>query len=210
MVINFAALFQRVFDLLTTPRKTWRVIRSEPDRGRRLVTHYVLLLALASSACSFLGVLLFEGRYTFGDRFLFSLLGTLFKLAIFVGSIPIMGRVITSLAPSFDSAASKDSALKLMAYASTPVWVAGLLTFVPKLTALAALAGFGYAGYLFSLGAPAILGTPPRRSVAFSLAVVITWFAITLISAWIVIQIIGLMFTPALLLGGLGQAPATN
>lgn len=210
MVINFAALFQRVFELLTTPRKAWRVIGAEPDSGRRLVTHYVLLLALASSACSFLGVILFDSRYSFGDRLLFSLISTLLKLVIFVGSVFMMGRVVSSLAPSFASGSSSNTALKLMAYASTPVWVAGILTLVPKLTALAALAGFGYAVFLFSLGAPPLLGTPPGRAVGFALASVVIWFVVTLITAWIVVQITGLMFTPAMLLGGLGQSLTAN
>jgi len=210
MVINFAALSQRVIDLLIAPRKTWRAIRSEPDRGERLVTHYVLLLALLSSACSFLGVILFDSRYSFGDRFLFSLISTLLKLGIFVGSVFLMGRVVSSLAPSFGSSSSSDRALKLIAYASTPVWVAGLLTLVPKLTALAVLAGFGYSAFLFCLGAPVLLGTPPGRAVGYALASIITWFAITLITAWIAVQITGLMFSPALLLDGLSRPPAAN
>jgi hypothetical protein len=209
MNINFAALFQRVLELLTNPRKTWRVIRSETDSGRRLVTRYVLLLAVIPAVCSFLGVILFDSRMTFGDRFAFSLIGAALKLGIFVGSVFVLGMLTHAMAPSFDTAQSQNSSFKLAAYVSTPVCVAGFVTLVPQLTALAALAGFGYALYLFQLGAQELLKTPPEKAWAFSFAAVLTWFVLTLITTWIAIQIAGLMFAPRLLLGELGPASAT-
>lgn len=209
MVIDFAALFQRVLDLLTNPRKTWRVIRSESDSGRRLITRYVLLLALLSSACGFLGVILFDSRLSFGDRFLFSLISTLLKLGIFVGSVLVLGNLVNVMAPSFDTERSRNGAYKLVAYVSTPVWVAGFITLVPQLTALAALAGFGYAAYLFHLGSQELLGTPPAKAAGFSAAAVITWFVLALIATWIAIQITGLLFTPALILDGIAKSTST-
>ena len=205
MAIDFAALFQRILDLLTNPHKTWRVIKYEPDRGRRLVTRYVLMLAIIPTACGFLGVVLFDSRLSFGDRFLFSLISSLLKLAIFVGSVFVLGMLVNTMAPSFDTERSDNDSFKLVAYMSTPVWVAGFVTLVPRLTALAALAGFGYATYLFYVGAQELMETPPEKALRFSIASVVSWFVLTLITAWIAVQITGLMFTPALILDGIVQ-----
>lgn len=208
MTIDFAALFQRVLELLTNPRKTWRIIGSEPDRGRRLVARYVLLLALLASVCGLLGMILFDSRYAFGDRLLLGLISAGLKLGIFVGSVYMLGLLVAVLAPSFDMPRSENRSLKLVAYASTPLWVAGFLTLVPQLTPLAALAGFGYAGYLLHLGAQALLGASSESAWRLALAATICWFVFTLVTTWIAVQIAGLMFTPALLLDGLARPPA--
>ena len=73
----------------------------------------------------------------------------LFLLGVFVGSVFILGLLVNTMAPSFGTTRSEDAAFKLVAYVSTPVWVAGFLTVVPELTTLAMLAGFRYAVYLF-------------------------------------------------------------
>ncbi len=208
MAIDFAALIQRVLDLLTDPRRTWRVIRAEPDRGRQLVGRYVLLLALIPCVCGFLGVIVFDNRFSFGDRFSFSLISAVFKLGIFVGSVLILGWLTDAMAPSFDANRSRNNAMKLAAYASTPVWVAGFVTLVPKLTALAVIAGFGYAIFIYRIGAQELLDCPKEKSLRFSISAVATWFVFTLITTWIVIQITGLFFAPAMLVEGIGRPPA--
>ncbi len=192
---------------MTNPHKTWRVIKSEPDRGRQLVARYVLLLTIIPTVCGFLGVILFDSRFSFGDRFLFSLLSSLLKMAIFVGSVFVLGLLVNTMAPSFDTQRSDNDSFKLVAYMSTPVWVAGFVTLVPRLTALAALAGFGYAIYLFYIGAQELMETPPKKALKFSIASVVSWFVLTLITAWMAVQITGLMFTPALILNGIAQTP---
>ncbi len=208
MAIDFAALFQRVLDILTAPRRTWRVIRSEPDRGKQLVTKYVLLLALIPSVCGFVGVIVFDSRFSFGDRFSFSLMSAIFKLGIFVGSVFILGWLTDAMAPSFDANRSRNNSMKLAAYSSTPVWVAGFVTLVPKLTVLAVVAGFGYAIYIYRIGAQELLDSPKENSLRFSISAVATWFVFTLVTTWIILQITGLFFAPAMILEGIGRPPA--
>jgi hypothetical protein len=194
MAINYRALANRVIELMTNPRNTWNAISNEPDQGKELVLGYVLLLALIPTAFGFLGNILF------GEGFLYSLVFAILELGVFLGSVFVLGMLINAMAPSFGTVRNENSAFKLIAYASTPVWVAGFLTLIPQLALLAMLAGFGYSGYLFYLGCQVLMETPEEKALKFSIASVVTWFAIVLTTILVVSRIAALMFAPVIVL----------
>ena len=74
--------------------------------------------------------------------------------------------IIEKLAPNFDSRGDTAQALKLVAYASTPVWIAGVLHLVPLLGVLILLAAL-YAVYLFYLGLAPVMKTPQDKVLPF-------------------------------------------
>lgn len=181
--IDFQALFQRVLDLLLTPGATWQRIRQEPDSGRALVVRYAGLLAVIPALAGFLG------GWLSGHGFLFSLFHSVARSAVLLASVWIMGLLANAMAPSFATVRAENSAFRLVAYASTPIWVAGAFSLIPALTPLAALAGFGYAVVVFRHGCEALMETPRERSLTFSLAALGAWFGLVLIGAWIVYQV---------------------
>jgi hypothetical protein len=201
MTINYRALGTRVIELMTNPRKTWDAIKNEPDQGKELILGYVLLLALIPTTFGFVGNLLF------GEGFLYSLVYAILLLGVFLGSLFVLGLLINTMAPSFGTVRNENAAFKLVAYVSTPVWVAGFLTLIPQLTMLAMLAGFGYAGYLFYLGCQVLMDTPEEKAIKFSIASVVTWFAIVLTTALVVSRIAALMFAPVIVLDRLPTSP---
>lgn len=201
MMVNYRALANRVIELMTNPKKTWDTIRSEPDQGKELILGYVLLLALIPTVFGFVGNLLF------GEGFLYSLVYAILLLGVFLGSLFVLGLLVNTMAPSFGTVRNENAAFKLVAYVSTPVWVAGFLTLIPQLTMLAMLAGFGYAGYLFYLGCQALMETPEEKALKFSIASVVTWFAIVLTTALVVSRIAALMFAPVIVLDRLPSSP---
>ncbi len=194
MAVNYQALANRVIELMTNPKKTWDAISNEPDQGKELILGYVLLLALIPTAFGFLGNLLF------GEGFLYSLVFAILELGVFLGSVFVLGLLINAMAPSFGTVRNENAAFKLIAYASTPVWVAGFLTLIPQLALLAMLAGFGYSGYLFYLGCQVLMETPREKALKFSIASVVTWFAIVLTTILVVSRIAALMFAPVIVL----------
>jgi len=201
MIINYVALTNRVIELLTNPRSTLAAIKDEPDHGRDLVLRYVFLLALIPTVFGFVGKLLF------GEGFLYSLVYSILMLGVFIGSVFVIGMLINTMAPSFGTIRNEAAAFKLVAYASTPVWVAGFLTLVPSLYPVAILAGFGYATYLFYIGSQEIMETPGEKALMFSIASVGTWFAMVLVVALVVSQIAFLLFAPVLVQEHLPQPP---
>lgn len=201
MLINFSAIGTRVIEILTSPDQTWRAIKGEPDQGRDLITRYVLLLAMIPTVFGFLGNLLF------GGSFVYALVYSILLLGVFVGSVFALGLLVNFMAPSFGTVRDEDAAFKLVAYASTSVWIAGFLTLVPQLSLLGMLVGFGYAGYLFLTGCQEIMDTPREKAMKFAIAAVGTWFVMVLIVALVSSQITALLFAPSIMLGKIANVP---
>jgi hypothetical protein len=99
------------------------------------------------------------------------------------------------LAPTFQSRSSPVQALKLVIYAMTPVWVAGVLNLVPALAVLVILAGL-YAIYLFYLGLPSVMGTPADK--------VIPYMAVSAVVVIVVSIVLGMITAAAVGVGGYG------
>jgi hypothetical protein len=92
----------------------------------------------------------------------------------------IAALIVEKLAPNFGSQGDTAQALKMVVYASTPVWVAGVLNLIPALSALIVIAGL-YAIYLFYLGLPAVMKTPADKVVGYMVVCAIVDIVVMLI-----------------------------
>lgn len=189
-MLDYAAIINRAIELLTNPRRAFRVIRDETVPGRSLILRYTLVLAAVPTVCSFLGQL------SYGLGFGFSLLYSALMLGVYLGTMFLIGPVVNAMAPSFGTVRNENAAYKLMIYGVTPVWVAGVLTLFPGLSILALLAGFGYSVYLVYQGCRILMDTPEEKAIAFSLAAIGVLLVATVIAGIVVEQIIGSAFVP--------------
>jgi hypothetical protein len=82
-------------------------------------------------------------------------------------SVLIAAVIIEKLAPTFGSGGNTAQALKLVAYACTPVWLAGVFFLISILWAPASLIGMIYAIYLFYLGLTPVMKTPADKVIPF-------------------------------------------
>jgi hypothetical protein len=87
--------------------------------------------------------------------------------------------VIEKLAPSFKSSGGTVQALKLVVYASTPVWVAGVLYLVPALSPLIVIAAL-YAIYLFYVGLPSVMHTPGEQVIPYMIVSALVVIVVTM------------------------------
>jgi len=142
----------RVVNILTRPASEWPVIAEEPADVRALYRNYIVLLAAIPAVCTFLYSL--------------SLVAAIMSYVATLASVYVAALVIEKLAPNFDSRGNTAQALKLVAYALTPVWIAGVLYLIPMLGMLMLLAAF-YAAYLFYLGVAPVMKTPPDKVVPY-------------------------------------------
>jgi hypothetical protein len=103
--------------------------------------------------------------------------------------------VIAYLAPRFGSQQDLGRAVQLVAYSYTPAWVAGILSIVPALGVLGLVGGL-YGLYLMYLGLPDIMQTPQDKVMAYLVvsivAVIVTYWIITLVLTSIVLGVFGL------------------
>jgi hypothetical protein len=156
----------RVKAILTTPATEWPVIAGEPTDVLSLYRNYIFILAAIPAVCQFLGQVLiglpFLGRMSPGG----ALVGAVLTYVVSLVSVYLAAWVIERLAPNFSSSGDTAQALKLVAYASTPVWVAGVLKLIPALGVLVIIAGI-YSIYLCYLGMTPVMKTPADKVVVY-------------------------------------------
>jgi hypothetical protein len=181
-------LQERVTRILKQPKAEWPVIEAESTDVATLYRSYIVPLAAIPAICGFIGMVVigislpFVGRYRYG-----------FAEALRVELIQYVGQligcfvsafVIAKLGPTFSSRDDQVQALKLVAYATTPVWIAGVLNLIPMLAVLIIFAAI-YAVYLFYLGVPVLMKTPPEKVIAYMLVsvvvIIVVWFVIAAI-----------------------------
>ena len=171
--MDYQKLKKRVIGIITDPMHEWRAIVSEPDDIASLYWNYIVPLAAVPAVGMFIGLgvvgVPFVGRFG-----ILTSLGT--AIVVFVQGLvaPIVAAVvIEQLAPKFKSSGSTIDALKLVAYASTPMWVGGAINVLLYLAVLLIVPAL-YAVYLFYLGLTPIMKTPADNVVPFMVVSAIT------------------------------------
>jgi len=165
-----ATLQTRVVNILKTPNTEWPVIAGETTDVGTLFKQFIIPLSAIPAIAGFIGGSLVGSTMPFIGYYRRPIAAGLAAMIVtFVFGLIgcyVAAMVIEWLAPKFKSSGSRVDALKLVAYASTPMWVAGILNIVPMLGILALLAGL-YAIYLFYLGLPHMMKTPADQVVIY-------------------------------------------
>ena len=178
------SIVDRAKNILLTPKTEWPIIAAEPATTGTLMT-YAAILGLIPLAASLLGGLLFTSSLGLGFNFI--LISGLVGYAIGLGILFLMGIITAALAPSFDGQNVQISGLKLIVYAATPVYVAGILAIIPGLGAIASIIGLAYGIYLIYLGAGPVVGIPVAKTGGFTAVVVVIWIVLQLVISAIIV-----------------------
>lgn len=175
-----ANLQARVTAILTRPKTEWPLIAAEAADIASLFRGYIVILAAIPAVCLFLGMSVigmpFFGRLGMGWALQAALMAYVSSL---VGCY-VAALVIEKLAPTFDSRGDTVQALKLVAYAYTPIWVAGVFYLFFALSPLALLAAL-YAIYLFYLGLTPVMNTPKDKVVPYMIVSAVVVIIVNLV-----------------------------
>ncbi len=182
-------LQNRVKNILLQPASEWPVIAAEPTDVMGLYRNYILILAAIPAVALFLSIATF---FPVG-----ALTGAIASYVITLVSAFLAAVIIEKLAPSFGSSGDTTQALKLVAYASTPSWLAGIFRIVWFISPLAALIGGLYAIYLFYLGLPVLMNTPKDKVIPYMLVSALVIIVITVVLG-------GIMAAMGFMAGGYG------
>jgi hypothetical protein len=169
-------LTTRAINILTKPATEWTAVETEQTPPVELILRYAAPLAAIPAIASFLSLSVIG---IFGVRI--PLIRGLSSLIVgwvlsLVGAL-VGAKVVEQLAPRFQSRASFGQALKLVVYASTPGWIAGVLNIVPALSPLMILFAI-YAVYLFYLGLPRLMQTPDNQVIPYMVVAAIVMIVI--------------------------------
>jgi len=180
----------RVVNILTKPASEWPVIAGESTDVVSLYRDYIAILAGIPAASKFLGFSLMGmplvGTLGFGFALRAGIISYLGSLAsAFIAAI-----IIEKLAPSFGSSGDTAQALKLVAYASTPTWIAGVLSLVPLLAPLTLIAVI-YSIYLFYLGLAPVMKTPQDKVVPYMIVSALVIIVVSIVVGLVLAAIAG-------------------
>ena len=182
--------------VLVDPVAEWARIESEPDDPVYLMTRYVASLALVPAVSGFIGACIIgvvvPGESAVRASIFNGLFGAIFGYLESFAVVSLIALFIAVLAPLFGGFRNFSAALKLAAYAFTPVWLAGIVLLLPGLRFLLLTGLYGVC--ILIAGLALLLKMPMRKSLSFAVLIAIVACGL----------IYGAAHARQLLFGGLG------
>jgi hypothetical protein len=171
-------IVERVKGILVHPRATWAEIDKEPTTTTALYAGYIVPLAGLAALARLIGVAVLGfpviARPPLWNVIVWAVLYFGFELL----AVDIIAFVIDWLGPVMGCPECEGlprhiQALKVAAYARTPIWIAGLAAIIPTLQLTALVVGGISAVYLLWLGIPELMKAPKHRIPVYALATVV-------------------------------------
>lgn len=172
----FAWLLARVKGIVLKPSDEWQIIDREDSLPAALYKSYIAPLAAVGPIASLIGMLLigisvpFFGTMRIGILPGIGMMITSYVLALV--AVYVIALIANALAPSFSGEQNMQQALKLVAYAYAPAWLAGIFGLIPALSVLGLLAAI-YSLYLLYLGLPVMMKCPRDKALGYTIVLVI-------------------------------------
>ena len=175
-------LVDRAKNILLKPKQEWAVISAEPQTVQGLYTGYVMILAAIPAVASFIGFSLI-GVSTFMGSYRWPITSgithMILQYVLGLGWVYVLALIIDALAPNFGGEKNFIQALKVSAFSSTAMWLAGIFSIIPALAILGIL-GL-YSLYLLYTGLPLLMKTPEDKAVPYTVVVIIIAIVLGLI-----------------------------
>lgn len=172
-----AGLFGRVQRVLMQPKEERLRVDAEPMTLQGLYTGWILPLAAIAPVAGLIRALAFPIT-VFGVTIRTSpgaaIGNAIVQYILAVAMVFLVALVIDALAPTFNGQKNQIQATKVVAFSSTPGWVAGVFQIIPSLS-LAGLIGLIaalYGLYLLYLALPTMMKAPEDKAIPY-IAVVI-------------------------------------
>lgn len=175
-----SSLVERAKGLLMTPATEWAKIAAETKSPKEVLLGYALPLAAISPVCTILGS--FLSPISLGLPFTISLALASFVLGL--AGLFLLAFVANFLAPNFGGKNDYASAFKLVAYAYTPTWLAGVLGLVTGFAPILAIliwVAMAYGLYLFYLGTTPVMSVPQDKSVVYVVIYVVCAIVVSIL-----------------------------
>jgi hypothetical protein len=192
------SIVARAKNIILKPTDEWNVIAGEPATVGGLFTGYAMILAAIPLAAG----IIFTGALGINTASLGDMGGVAMELGFgAIAAMAVVGYVLSlvtlfvmsflvnAVSPSFNGKSDMVQSTKLMTYASTPTWVAGLVGWIPILGGLISFAAIAYVVYLIYLGLQPVLGVPKEKVAGFTVVIVLIYVVLTVIISGILIGI---------------------
>jgi hypothetical protein len=178
----------RAKNMLTAPKDEWPVIARESTGTAELYSGYVAPLAAIAPVAAIVGNVFFGARHSFNNSVVIGIV----SFALALAGVYVIGRIASKIAPSFGGKDDLAKGIKLVAYAATAAWIAGVFGLIPELAWLSIIGGI-YSLYLLYTGSCVMMGVPQERSVGYTAVVVLIAIAVYLLIGMVVGSVVTLV-----------------
>jgi hypothetical protein len=198
-------LVERAKNILLTPAKEWDVIKGESLTIADMFTKYAMILAAIPAIAGFIGYVVIGVSFGFGTFRMpigTALVWAILTYILSLGGVFLLAFIIDTLAPTFGCAKDMVAAVKIVVFAYTAAWVAGIISIIPALAILVSLASL-YSLFLMYMGMQKIKAPAKDKMVGY--------FVVTIVAAIVVFMLIGFIVSRvafggmAGLAGGMGS-----
>ncbi len=194
----------RVINILIKPKEEWPIINSESTSVASLYSKYIAILAAIPILAGFIKMLLL-GISAFGITgrlgIVSGLISAIVSYVLSLIGVYVAALVIEKLAPTFQSQGGTVQALRLVAYAYTSAWIAGVFSLLPYFGTLIVFAGAIYSIYLFYIGLPVLMRTPQDKVVGYMILAAVVITVIYIVIALIAGAITGVSYMASRVVG---------
>ncbi len=189
--MKFQSILNRVKSLLLTPDTAWDNIKNENESITNIYKNYLIVLAAITPFFNWFSLCVL-GNNAYGITYRAPLFGSLIYAVLIyftlLASVYTSALILEKLAPKFEGSTTLDNAFKLVAYASTPIYISGLFSLLPVIGTLASLAGAIYSIYLFFKGFPKFIQIDETKKITFIAASIACMFVANLLFFLIIMQ----------------------
>lgn len=172
-----AGMIERVTNILLRPRAEWPRIAQESTSVVQLFVGYVIPLAGFAALISLIRLTVIGVGLPFAGTLrmpvMAGLRSAVFSFVMALIGVYVLALIVNALAPTFSGTRDQRQALKVTAYAMTPVWVGAVFGLLPYLGALLGLVAGIYGIYLLYLGLPGLMRAPREKAAAYTALVVV-------------------------------------
>jgi|SRR3954468_461120 len=190
------SLFERVKDIIMSPKTEWGVIDSEPSTIAGIFTSYVMILAAIGPIATVIGQQAF-GLYGFKPPMEYTIATAVIMYVLALVGVYVNALIIDALAPSFGGTKNMLNAFKVAAYSATAAWVAGIFGIIPMLAILGIL-GL-YSLYLLYLGLPRLMRVADDKAMVYTIVVIVVWIIVYAICLWLVGMLVMMIVGPMMI-----------
>ncbi len=188
------SLIERAKNISLRPAGEWPIIAGEASSLGDLYTGYVAPLAAIGPIAMFIGLTIvgvnvpFVGTYR--TPFLSGVTQAILSFVMILGGVSVSAAIVTALAPTFGGRRDFNAAFKLLAYSTTPGFVAGILGLFPPLAVLEVLV-IPWGFYLFCVGLPVMMQTSRDKALPYTALSIACGFAVGLVLSVIIGTVFG-------------------
>ena len=176
-------LVLRAKNIILSPASEWEVIKQESITISELFLKYAVILAAIPAIAGFIGYSLFGislGFISYHVPVASGILWAVLTYVLNVVGVYVIAFIVDALAPSFGSTKDMIASMKVVVFAYTPAWVAGILYVIPSLSILVMLAGI-YTLVLMYMGLQRVKDVPKDKMIGYFVVIIIVSIVIYLI-----------------------------